>query len=358
MNSKNKIIPVIIVILIMAIGIFGAYYYSRSKYYGQVENNNIDTNILAELNAACQSYYDNFNNTKDFLSVYSFLYDDQLSATVEVDNLVKMGYLKSSENIEKVMILYVKPEDLSDYIDFGDINKQELTLFTAFENKDGVMVSLCSDNKSALLTKEQFRDVTLKYDFNRGEIRNPEKSTKEYDLIVDSIKGYDKKDEEINIKHIACNDLYASVVFVYGNNFDDIREYILMKDNNVWNVVIKDLEKESKYRVVVNQEYPDFELGLLPIYNLNDYYGKIKTEFDDIVNLLVQQSIIDKNDVPPVYSCGVGEFIYFEFKSGKKLVGYVNAEGELQFHNGENYEEAVAYMVQINKKPPLFILNK
>lgn len=357
MSSKKKIIPIIIVILLISIVILGAYYYSKNQNKVKDESTeNIDASVLNELNIACKNYYDNFKKTKTFLSKYSYLYDDE--NMIEIKDFVTMGYLKSTENIEKAMILYIKPIDLSSYGDFTSENSHDLKLFTAIENDDKVIVSSCEDNKNAVLTKDEFRELILKYDFNRGEVINPEKGSKEYSSIENAIKSYDNENRQLNFKHIVCNDVYTSVIFVYDNDFKDIREYVLMKGNGTWNVVIKDLEKESNYKVIVNEEFPDFELGMLPLYNLNDYYGKIETEFDNITSLLVQQSIISEDELPPDYSCGVGEFIYFEFKSGKKLIGYVNSEGELKFHDANNYKEAVAYMTEFNKKPPVFILNK
>lgn len=355
--NKKKVIVISFIIIIILIGIF---FIST--------NINVDNGIsdINEFNTACENYVDE-NADKLFLSVYGYLYDNENMVTVE--EIEKFSQKKFSKEIRQSDILYIKPSDLLSYVQTLDNYKDRnfdvkddnlLCVFTAMYTKQGVVISSVP-YRGGTLTQEEFKNFILKYNLQHGEVINPAKNSEQYNDILKIASDYIGL--ELDVKYMACNDKYAAIVVNNKEDITDIREFVLIKDElNNWSVAISELEmeKEKNNKLIVNQKFPDFELGLLPKYNIA-LYGEIRTGFDNLAQMIIQQGIVAEGS-NLTYSCGVGSFVYFEFDSGAKILGLVNENKELESYEVKNNEEAIKYMIAYIKnmnldiEPPAFIL--
>lgn len=307
--------------------------------------------VLEKINNACMAFFNENKDSRNFLSVYSILYleDESQNTEVDVQMLKNEGFLDKDIDMD-AMNLYIRPSDVDE-----NYESDELTVFTACEALDGFLV-YSEEFGRKLISADDFRNAMLKYNLIHGSISNPESSGETFKQIINAVAEHNGEKEEYAVRHAACDDLYAVVVLSDENDLADVKEYLLVKNNGKWNVALDKLEDEKNVKKIINQKYPDFEFGLLPIYNLNDYKGKIKTDFSDIINLLSQQNIIEETDMPVVYSCGTDVVLYIEFSSGKKLVGGAKQNGELDCNYVDGYNEAAAYLKRFGEPIPLFIL--
>ena len=100
------------------------------------------------------------------------------------------------------------------------------------------------------------------YSMNNGTVQRLTPSNNEYDRILSCIRMYESKYEQYFVRSITTDDKYAFVVLSGRANAATIREYILKYDNGIWEVVMDNLELESRLPVVVNKELPDFNVKL------------------------------------------------------------------------------------------------
>lgn len=323
------------------------------------EPSNLEVNeevygVMSQINEACYNYYNNGNENKNLISVYGYLYDDGAEDIVTAEGLLEAGVISCDDEYTNMDILLIKPSSLSIYegidINIGD---NELELYTALKLKDGYLIS-SYNNKGGILTTEQYKELLFSYVYEHGAIKNPKSGDAVYEDIM-SVVAKESGFNKFDVKHIACDDLYAAVVVGDGNNSVDIREYVLTKIDSSWEIILSGLEKEKDIRWLVNYNYPDMELGLLPKYTIAEY-GTVKQGFNPYIESLIELGMVSDGDLPEIYSCGVGKFVYFQFESGKKLLGCVDDNNKLEFFEVGDTEEAIKYMLSYQDTPPVFIL--
>ncbi len=377
---KNKIVIAFVSIIFAAL-IFAVFYFynSRENKNENIENNtqsqtenNISENednesnseIYVELNALKNSVYNFYENKKDsynFYSIYGLLHVDKGDGNkIEVtpEMLKDEGVYKLSSDLTDAFFVYIKDSDFSE---FKNNNKDELEIFTVSEY-DYKYEVVPKEGSGFTVDKTKFADILLKYNLVHGEMRNPKIDSDEYKQIIDAARNYNAVfsshwgiiDSKIVTRYMACDDLYAVAVLSIEGYPEDIKQYAFVYDNG-WKVLKEGLELSKIPSADINQICPDFNLGLLPDYSIYDYKSVIKSDYKDIVNMLLENNIINKEDLPVIYSCGTDKVLYIEFNSGKKLVGGADSNGELSCNYVNNNKEAENYLKRFTDKVPSFI---
>lgn len=365
----NKIKPIFMIVILILICLCAVTYYYNKKDENLNKENNILENTekseiipseelysqIETLNAVCKEFFEEFGDERKFLSQYSFLYDDFNKNEVTVEIFENEGSWVCPEELKKAIILFIKPSDLIKYNENIEVEKDDdLCVFSAVNTKEGVIVSSYK-YKGGIISNDDFRNLMLEYSPMHGEIINPKKNNEQYKEILEAVSIYTESENYTDVKHIACDEKYAAIVVGNKKDSKEIKEYILINEQEQWKVVMDNIEKQPNDRMTVNYRYPNLDLGILPIYNISSF-GEIKNEFNSILEAMVSQNIIKESDLPPLYSCGVGSFVFFEFSSSNYL-GVLNEKGELSFYEVKTYEEAIKYMLKFDKNPPVFILN-
>lgn len=297
-------------------------------------------------------YYADKVYTEGLLSQYGFLYSLSKENTVALNDIIAEGYATADKDVAAYTdVLLIRPVDYNAVIGSQGGDKK-LTVFVALNTKSGYLIS-GAETEPKMLTQEQYTQLIGKYSFEHGEIKNPKKGEDEYNAIMKAggISG------NIDVKHIACDDKYAVAVVGSLDDTTNVKEYAFLKDGGAWTLISNDLETAANAKQYINENYPDMELGLLPLYNIKDY-GQIVTGFDDYVTSLESLGMIKSGDMSKgAYECGVGNFVYIEpVATGKRLIGHINSENKLEFFEAESLEDAIATMLKLEKNPPVFIL--
>ncbi|MBR1738150.1 MAG: hypothetical protein IJ736_14260, partial [Firmicutes bacterium] len=301
---------------------------------------------------ACKQFYEEKDYETRLLSVYSYLYDDGNKQEFTAKSVADTGFWIYDGELKDIAIHFIRPCDVNE-IDGAEADESEvLKVFSAMPADDGVYIS-SADYKGGMISYDDYKALIMKYSFDHGEINIPKKDDEMFDKFLSLLRNLTGK--EYDVKYMANDEKYGIAVVGEKDDNAAIKSFLFMKKDGEWKVEGKKLEENPALRYSLNQMYPDMELGLLPDYNITDY-GKIQSELTKFIDDFKAKGIIHDSDYPVVYSCGTGRFLYIEMSSGKKVLGAVNNQRELETYTVDNVNEAVAYMKSFEDRPPLFIL--
>lgn len=310
-------------------------------------------NKIASLNNAAKTYFD--KNDASLLCVYGLMYSDETDFTVSASEVAESTGLTVDDNIDDYAdILLIRPSDLAqfDSVELRSDTDTTLKPFTAYNSSEGYIISSYED-EGGILTMEEYRNLLGTYASDHGNIVN---ATEDDETYWDIVAATDFDDTHYDIKYVAYDEKYAVAVIGGMTEKNNIKQYVLIKKPGGWSVIMDNLESSLTPRYDVNRSYPDMELGLLPMYTIAEF-GTIKTGFVEYEQSLIELELITEDDMPEVYSCGAGKFVYIEMTSGKKLLGVVNDSNQLEFYEVGSTNEAISAMLQFQETPPLFILH-
>lgn len=301
--------------------------------------------------SAAREYTEANRLSRILTSQYGLLYSYKDKANVlpsEVSEDIKLP--KDTQN--EMDILYVSPSDidrLTGNTVFG-ADSQSLAVLVSVNTQEGYYVADSMGNET-ILSEEEIKNLLLSYSPAHGELINPTGNSDTHNAITAAagIQG-----ENFDIKHIACDDKYAVVVANDVNNPADIREYALVNENG-WHTLGDNLAGAESSYITVNYAAPDMDMGLMPIYNIADF-DKINTDnISDVADSLIDLGSLKEEDKQTMYACSCGRFVYIEPQNGKKLVGYIDDNGKLNFNEAEDINTVIAYMLSCQENPPVFI---
>ncbi len=315
---------------------------------------------LEKVNDACEVYLAKNKETTTLLSLFSFLYDDTNQKYIDVKELKAQGCLRRDFANEDIMVLYMKPSEFASYNELNVTKGDELTVFCAVETGDTVRIRNYQEEGGTLPLSE-FKKVVLSYNQVHGDIVTPEKDGPDYNAILKGVHDFENKSNtrKYSIRYMRQDGTYAVVVFSDEKNVSEVKEHILKKKNDVWEVVSGNLQDSESSRTEINAQYPDFDITMLPPYDLSKYRDKLSPDSDAIINAMLSSGLlIEKSDLPVTYCCRTDQFLYVTFESGKKFLGFFNKDGVWDFYPPKDYEEAVKYMLKLSgeKIVPAFII--
>lgn len=303
-----------------------------------------DFSELKELNTVLDKYVADHYEDMGIVSAYAFLFSSNTNNNIMVKDLMSEGLIKVSENVaNNTDVLYMRASDIG-----GTGN--DFKVCTAFNTKDGYYLS-ATDIKGKYYNEVDYRNLVFKYSFAHGDIINPQIGDDNYKKITEvaSVAG------NYDIKHIACDDKYAVVVANNLNNTAEFIEAVLVKNGENWTVGIGNVASSKNAKQTVNKQYPDMEIGMLPIYNIGSYTN-IMGSLDEFVAQLIDLGMLTEGETKNIYGCGAGSFAYLQTENGRRLLGYMNDDEKLEFYEVSSLEEAISAMVQQHQDPPVFII--
>lgn len=350
-SKKNIIIAVLVAVAVVVCGSIGYCIYRKSNIteiavgLSDIELNDELKADMKDLVGQAQEYFNENKGEMVLTSQYGLLYSYRDKTNIMVSDLVNDSNL--DEDILKEMdILYVKPSDVN-----PNMNNEELSIFVSINSSSGYyIVSTLGDD--FIFTEKEFKNLLMKYAPTHGDIINPIRGTEEHTAII-TASGLDG--EGVDIKHIAKDNKYAVVVANEVKNPAYILEIALVNDESGWRVINDKLAYAESSYIDINSDYPDMDLGLMPVYNISDF-GEIKTaEMEEIANSLIQLNMMTEADKSTMYACGCGRFAYIQLENGKRLIGYIGEDKKLEFNEAQDINSTIAYMLQCQENPPVFI---
>lgn len=350
-KAPNPII-IILIVAVVALVIFVGYKIYRKVNTTEIAVGLSDIELTDELKDSIKSvardsaaYYDTNSKEMILTTQYGLLYSYKDKSNVIPENTSKNNNLSNKEMAESDVLLVKE----SDIVENG---AQNLSIFVSVNTKEGYYVASPSGYER-IFTEEEFRNLLMSYAPIHGEIKKPLRNSAEHSALM-TAAGLNPAD--IDIKHISCDNKYAVIVCNEIKNPANIQEIALINNNNQWTVLDDELATAENSYISVNKLAPDMDLGLLPIYNISDF-GEIQTDkMYEVADSLIGLGMMTEADKSTMYACGCDRFAYVQLESGKRLIGYINDDKQLEFNEAPSLESAISYMVNCQENPPVFIV--
>ncbi|MBR5123352.1 MAG: hypothetical protein IKU91_07320, partial [Anaerotignum sp.] len=105
----------------------------------------------------------------------------------------------------------------------------------------------------------------------------------------------------------------------------NIKQYILKNDDGFWEVVYPNVQMDAYPINAINKLVPDFNVEVLPKYNLAAWRNMVKVEQGGAHAALFSKGLISsKSQI--TYQCATASCAYFRLTDGSRCVAYKNGE--------------------------------
>lgn len=356
MNSKKKV-TVITIVVVAIIAAFALIFVLNNKNNNNISTVNLDDETIQQLNILNEKldeYYLQNWEQNEFLSSYSYLIKSNGTEVTLQDLNQTLGY-EAPESLKDVSIHFVKPKSLKPYLGDKILDEDEeiLTVYSALPVQNGMYISSKFD-EGGFVSNEDYKAFVESNSWYNGDIKTPEKDSEQYKNIVKAVVDTDDMLKDGNVKHIACDDKYAVIVISSKDNPSYIKEYALQQnDDKTYKIIVEELESVNS-KIFINYAYTDFDLAMLPLYEISNYKN-ISSQQQSALTALLEAGEITEND-ELVYCCGAGNFIYLEFNPDKKILLFLNQDGQMDIYQVDNFKTALSQMLKLEQNPPAFIL--
>lgn len=311
---------------------------------------------IDEIAEKAQYYYsENFSKTR-LISKNGYLFNKAAEEYIDVRYLCDREELNKSYlgYDYKVLLLYGK--DVAQYSELSiKDSDMDLAVFTAFKHpeKDSYLIA-SANSTGGIIDGWKFRSLLEQYSQNHGRVNQLLPQSVEYERILTFIKMFESKYDNYFVRSILTDNKYAFVTLSSQTSTADVKQYILQKQDGLWEVVMGKLENESRLAVAVNKKLPDFNIEMLPDYTIYDYKDEMKTEFHDIIAVLAIRELISNVDEIS-YMAGTSNYAYAITTMGERYL-FLNQGGTWDIKTVENGYEAYNIMLSIEKDAPVFLI--
>ena len=182
-----------------------------------------------------------------------------------------------------------------------------------------------ADGKAGQISQADYTALLAEYNQSHGTVGRLSSAAAEYGRILNYIGLYEGKFEDLFVREIRKDNKYASVTFSTAADSANIKQYILKNDNGFWEVVYPNVQMDAYPINAINKLVPDFNVEVLPKYNLAAWRNMVKAEQGGAMAAMFSNYFItSKNDI--AYQCATASCAYFRLKDGSRYVAYMNGE--------------------------------
>ena len=281
-------------------------------------------NLTAVAAAAQQDYRSN-GPKRGWMSKNGKLYGYYDGCYITPAMLVKEGYLQSGLDTAGYEILLIDGSDLAQY-DGASVPSGSKTfcVFAAVKQNNKYLLA-SANGKAGQISQSDYTALLAKYNQSHGTIGRLSSASAEYGRILNYIGLYEGRFEDLAVREIRKDNKYACVVFSAASNTANIKQYILKNDNGFWEVVYPNVQMDAYPINAINKLVPDFNVGLLPNYNLAAWRGLVKQEQGGAQAAMFSNYFItSKSQIQ--YQCATASCAYFRLTDGSRYVSYMNGE--------------------------------
>lgn len=308
---------------------------------------------------AGQNYYSEYYTKTRVITKNGYLYNYAANTQITTDYLASEGMLESKYSSSDISLLLMYGSDIENNggsnLHMVGTDKNELTVFALMRHpSDNKYIFTSAGGSYGTISESAYFAIMSKYSMDNGTIQRLTPSNSEYDRILSCVRMYESKYEQYFVRSISIDDKYAFVVLSGRANAATIREYILEYENGIWEVVMDDLELESRLPVVVNKKLPDFNTNMLPKYSLRDYKGSMLSDYTVVMDALTKAGYYAKNDTF-YYFCGTTDYCYMITDNGKRFLCKKNGS-TWDCYKVLDYYDALNRLQNWSNNPPTFIL--
>jgi hypothetical protein len=264
---------------------------------------------------------------------------------------------------EQLLLLYMRPDDVKAFLpDSVELSGRELMLFTGYEVRDGFALAR-SEGRLGIIAREYFQALLDKYSDERGGIFRHENDSQAFAEIVAGVGRYKGNPaataDTYDVRYLVSDGTYAFVVLSEKHSPAALEQFVLVREQGEWTVGFSGFETMFMYQKALNQRYPDFNIGMLPPYNLYYSAKDIRSNITPLIDAMRAQGVISEEEGRETFATGTDRFCYMEFENGKRLLAvYTGEETGWMVHQVNNFLHAEWIMAEYDDNPPTFILKQ
>lgn len=297
---------------------------TQTKPFWQSETSKQYETLTAVASAAQQDYKVN-GPKRGWMSKNGKLYGYYDGCYITPAMLVKEGYLQSGLDTTGYELLLIDGGDLAQCSGVSvPSGSNGFGVFTAVK-QNGKYLLASANGKVGQISQEEYTALLANYNQSHGTTGRLSSASAEYGRILNYICLYEGKFEDFYVREIRKDNKYAVVVFSTTANTANIKQYILRNDNGFWEVVYPNVQMDAYPINAVNKMLPDFNVELLPKYNLAAWKNYVRAEQGGAVAALFSNYYISsKSQI--MYQCATANCAYFRLTDGSRYVAYQNGE--------------------------------
>lgn len=291
-----------------------------TKPFWQSETTRQMNNLTAIANAGQMDYKVN-GAKRGWFSKNGKLYSQYEARYITTDVLVEDGYLETGLTAGDYEILLINGSDLAE-VEGASVPKESMdfTVFAATK-QSGKYLLASSAGKAGQISESVYQQLLDRYSQSHGQIVRLSSTSAEYSRILNYISLFEGRFDDYFVREIRRDDKYAVAVFSSRTDVANIKEYILQNDNNFWEVVVPNAQTEYYPLTAINRYVPDFNVELLPVYNLASWRGSITKEQSGAVAALFSNHFIESAS-EITYQCSTASCSYVMLSNAKRYVCY------------------------------------
>jgi hypothetical protein len=193
-------------------------------------------------------------------------------------------------------------------------------VFTAARQPSGSKIMMSSPEGSVgMISEEDYRELLKGYSQQHGKVNELSSAGGEYQRILNFLRVYEGRYDQYFVRGIMADSKYAVVTLSSQGNPLNLKQYILVNNNNFWEVVVDGLEREINQPLAVNKKLPDFNLDMLPLFQIAANRNNLKADYSDVHKVMIYEGLIQ--DVAQIqYQCGTTKYCYIVLYSGEKFL--------------------------------------
>ena len=312
--------------------------------------------MLDEVSGFINEYYDYHSQTVLFLSKNGYLFDFPADNYVFIEELHDLTDIDERYLVEGIMFFYFRPADLARFRNLNVSQREDLVIFAGFETREGFAITGRGE-QGGTINREDLREILNDYSWDHGEIRIVDSQSHMFETALRALAAYTGNTAGFDIRHMYRDDRYIIIVASPRNDTRDIGMFILEYLEGAAFVRLSHLETFNNHRRVINNAIPNFNQSLLPIYDLSQERRHLIDDFEEILYGMLEAELITEYDLPLLFASGTRNYVYFEFESGLKFLGYLQGERWIMYPV-DNFLMARAALYNLSRRPPLFIIRQ
>ena len=311
--------------------------------------------MLKSASSAVNKYFNRFIDVVAFVSKNGYLYDSPAKSYVMAKDLLDLTDFPYEYKDESIIFLYIKPADLDIYLESDVSDKEALEIFVAYETKDGFAL-ISESGILDIILREDLKTVLESYKWDNGEIRKV--LYDDFENVLKVIAEYEQYSGNYDVRYMYRDNKYVSVVLSKEGSHKSLEQHVLEYFNETLKMRVSDIQNANNPKVFVNSAIPDFDLELLPDYNINEFAKYIFEGFsEEMTKSMISRGMISESDLPVTFETGAMDFVYIELASGKNYLGFF-VDNIWEIALVEDYELMIQYMKTQSRRAPLFIIKQ
>lgn len=313
--------------------------------------------ITSDAAKAVAELYERFEVYSVYVSNKGYLYEYSSQNFITMDDLFEMTELNQEYRGEDVLILYLRPSDMARFSQLTVTSRNLLEIYTAYETMEGFVI-YSPEGYTGILHREDMQQLLQEYEYEHGQVKQVTYNSSDYEEMSYAIGAQYNGPYSFDYRYLFMDDKYALAVVSPKDDTTDLSMFVLENANNMWFIVLQDIENASKHRQYINEQIPDFNLEIAPDYNLSSFMPYLQADYSDVVRSMKLNMQITEEDEPLIYASGVSDFCCLEFDSGRRFVGSLETDGLWYVEEIRHYADGVMFLNQKSNRPPLFILKQ